>query len=74
MLKIALASMKDIQATGEAFSPKKRTSSTSNTNLFTFSIFVGHFCPPVSGSSRQNQCGTGSTVLTLGNYNQPTNY
>jgi hypothetical protein len=34
-----LASIKDVQAKEEAFSPQKRTS-----------IFVGLFCPPGSGS------------------------
>ncbi len=36
--------------TREAFSNQKRTSSTA-WNLFTFSIFVAHFCPPGSGFS-----------------------
>jgi hypothetical protein len=41
------ASMKDVKATEEAFSPNKRTSST-------FSNFEGYYCPPESesGSSR----------------------
>ena len=40
-----------VQATGEAFSPQKRTSSTSkDENSVLFSIFLGHFCPPGSGS------------------------
>jgi hypothetical protein len=34
-----------VQATGEAFSPQKRTSSTSKNEMF-----VGHFCPPGFGS------------------------
>ncbi len=39
-----------VQATGEVFSPQKRTSSTSKKRtLLTFSMFVGHFCPPGSG-------------------------
>jgi hypothetical protein len=43
--------IKDAQATGEAFSPQKRTSSTSkHENSVLFSIFVSHFCPPGSGS------------------------
>jgi hypothetical protein len=38
------ASIKDAQATGEAFSPQKRTSSTSkHENSVLFSIFVGLF-------------------------------
>ncbi len=48
------ASIKDTQATGEAFSPQKRTSSTSkHKNSVHFSIYMGHFCPPVV-SSRQS--------------------
>jgi hypothetical protein len=39
-----LASIKDVQATGEAFSPQKRTSRTSKQEIF--SIFNCHFCPP----------------------------
>jgi hypothetical protein len=36
---------------GEAFSPKKRISNTSTTKIFQhFSIFVGHFGSPGSGS------------------------
>jgi hypothetical protein len=46
------ASIKDAQATGEAFSPQKRTSSTSkHENSLLFSIFVGHVCPPGSGTA-----------------------
>jgi hypothetical protein len=42
-------SIMDAQATGEAFNPQKRTSSTTNQkNSQIFSIFVGHFCPPTS--------------------------
>jgi hypothetical protein len=54
-----LASIKDVQATGEASSPQKKTSSTSkHENSLFFSIFVGHFCPPGSGSSNSNYCGS----------------
>jgi hypothetical protein len=36
----------DVQATGEAFSSQKRTSSTSKHKISSFcSIFVGHFLP-----------------------------
>jgi hypothetical protein len=43
--------MKNAQATGETYSPQKRTSSTSkDENSVLFSIFLGHFCPPGSGS------------------------
>jgi outer membrane protein assembly factor BamB len=39
-----LASIKGVQATGEAFSPKKRTSSTSKPEISQlFPNFVGHF-------------------------------
>jgi hypothetical protein len=30
---------------------------------FFFSIFMGHFCPPGSGSSNSNKCGSGSETL-----------
>ncbi len=44
-------SIKDVQAKGEAFSPKKGTSSTSKHEILElFPNFVGHFCPPGSGS------------------------
>jgi hypothetical protein len=47
--------MKDVQATGEAFSPQNRTSSTSKHEISSlFSNFVGNFSPPGSGSSRPN--------------------
>jgi hypothetical protein len=43
------ASIKDMKATGEAFSPQKRTSQRfKKLNALTFSIFVSHFCPPRS--------------------------
>jgi hypothetical protein len=36
-----------VQATGEAFSPQKRTSSTKKNDIYQhFSMFVGHFRPP----------------------------
>jgi hypothetical protein len=41
-----------VQATGEAFSLQKRTSSTLIKEIYSlFSMFVFHFCPPGSGSS-----------------------
>ncbi len=41
-----LASMKDVQVTGEAFSPQKRTSSTSkHENSVLFFYFCGSFLP-----------------------------
>jgi hypothetical protein len=40
-----------VQATGEAFTPQKRTSCTSEREIYYFiSMFVGHLCPPGSGS------------------------
>ncbi len=43
--------MKDVQATGEVFSPQKTTSSTSKHEISSlFSIFVGHFFSSGSGS------------------------
>ncbi len=39
-----------VQATGEAFSPQKRTSALQKMKFVNlFSMFVGHFCPPESG-------------------------
>ncbi len=53
-------SLKDVQATGEAFSHQKRTSSTSKMKYINFFYFIGHFCSPGSGSgsgSRDNSSG-----------------
>ncbi len=69
------ASIKHVQAIEEAFSPQKRTSSTSKRKFLNFSIFVGNFCPPGSGSSfrihRPNwvwiQSGSGSETLAQQN-------
>jgi hypothetical protein len=45
------ASIKDIQATGEAFSPKKENvQHCKKRKLLTFFYVCGTFCPPVSGS------------------------
>jgi hypothetical protein len=48
--------------------PQKRTSSTSNhenswLKILDFSILVDNFCPPGSGSSNSNLCGSGSATL-----------
>ncbi len=48
--KIAIYSSKDVQATRKDFSPQKRTSSSSKNEILNFSIFMGHFFPPRSGS------------------------
>ncbi len=49
--QILQASMRDVQATGETFSPQKKTSSNSNHEISSlYSIFVDHFCPPGSVS------------------------
>jgi hypothetical protein len=46
-----LAFLKDVQATGNAFNPQKRTSSTSKNEIYyLFLIFVGHFGLSGSGS------------------------
>jgi hypothetical protein len=46
-----LASIKDVQAAGEAFCPQKKTPSTSKNEIYLlFSMLEGHFCPPGSGS------------------------
>jgi hypothetical protein len=45
------ASIKYVQVTEEAFSSQKRPSNTSKHELLKKnSTFVGHFCPPRSGS------------------------
>ncbi len=50
-----------VQATGEVFSPQKRTSSTSkNEYYYIFSMFVGHFYPPGSGSGLRTGSWYGS--------------
>jgi hypothetical protein len=42
----AMAFMKDVQDTGEAFSPQKRTPSTAKLETSSLlSIFVGNLCP-----------------------------
>jgi hypothetical protein len=44
--------IKDVQATGEAFSPQKRTSSTSKDEIsYLFSIFLVNFFSPGYGST-----------------------
>ncbi len=58
----------DFQAIGEAFSPQKRTSSTSNHEMSDlFSIFMGHFCPRESRSRSTdlNEFGSGSETLVF---------
>ncbi len=47
------SSKKDVQATEEASSPQKRPSSTGTSKQYItfFSLFVGLFCPPGSGSA-----------------------
>ncbi len=50
----------------QVFSPQQRTSRTWHFfPFFYFVIFVGNFCRPGSGSgsSRSNQCGSGSATL-----------
>ncbi len=45
--------------TKEAFSSQKRTSSTSKHEIsLLFSTFVGHFCPPGSGSTDPIESGS----------------
>ncbi len=47
---------KDVQATGEAFSHQKRTSSTLKDEIYQlFYIFLGHFCPLRSASGLRIQ-------------------
>jgi hypothetical protein len=64
-------SIKDVQASGEAFSRQKRTSSTSKDEIYqVFYIFLGHFCPLGSGSGLRIptpfESVAGSTTLVLG--------
>ncbi len=65
-----------VQATGEAFSPQKRTSSTKKNEIYwLFPMFVCHFCPPGSGSRLRIRIqrphwililsGSGSTTLIV---------
>ncbi len=61
-------SIKEIQATGEAFSPQKRTSSTLKLKISSpFPIFVGNFCISGSGSIRPktevDPCGSESETV-----------
>jgi hypothetical protein len=74
----------DVQATGDAFSPQKKTSSFKKWHFLTFLYFCGHFCPPGSGSGFairiqgphwiRIQSGPGSTALihTLKNVKSKT--
>jgi hypothetical protein len=57
--------LKNVQATEEAFSPQKRTSSTSKyeISLKFFFSFMGHFCPLRSESGSGFRIGYGSTDL-----------
>ncbi len=60
------ASLKGVQATGEAFSPQNRTSSTLKTWKFlTFFYFYGHFWPPGSGSGSTALIESGSGSETV---------
>ncbi len=55
------ASIKKVQVTEEAFSSQKRPSNTSKHELFKKkSTFVGHFCPPGSGSGSTDPIESGS--------------
>jgi hypothetical protein len=59
--------MKDVQATGEAFSPQKRTSSTSKHEISSLFFYI---CGPPGPDldpdpSGQNQCGSGSKTLRI---------
>jgi hypothetical protein len=54
--KIAIYLSRGLPKAGESFNPQKRTSSTSkHENSLLSSIFVGHFCPPGSGSGSATQ-------------------
>jgi hypothetical protein len=61
-----LASIKEVQATGEAFSPQKRTYSTPKTEIYQLlSIFVGHICPPGSGYGSRGPIESRSITLVF---------
>ncbi len=53
------AFIKNVQVTEEAFSSQTRTSNTSKHGIF-FLLFMGHFCPPGSGSGSTDPIESGS--------------
>jgi hypothetical protein len=58
---LPVPSIKYVQVTEEAFSSQKRPSNTSKHELLQiFSTFVGHFCPPGSGSGSTGPIESGS--------------
>jgi hypothetical protein len=62
--------MKDVQATGEAFSPQKRKSSISKHEIFlTFFYFSGSYLTSwiriQPTKTNADPCGTGSTTLVI---------
>jgi hypothetical protein len=60
------ASIKNVQVTEKAFRSQKRPSNTSKHELIKkFSTFVGHFCPPGSGSGSTDPIESGSDPDTL---------
>jgi hypothetical protein len=56
-------SVTDLQAPGEASSPRKRAFSTSKIISSLFSFFVGHFCLPGSGSTDSVKSGSSFSKL-----------
>ncbi len=56
-----MASIKDVQATGEAFSPQKKTSSTKNLSyeLFKFLLFLWVILLSWTGSDPDCESGSG---------------
>jgi hypothetical protein len=55
-----------VQVIEEAFSSQKRPSNTSKHELLQFfSTFVGHFCPPGSGSGSTDPIESGSATLIV---------
>jgi hypothetical protein len=64
-----LASIKDVQATGEAFSPQKRTSSTSKHEISQLCFYYcGHFCTPGSRSETLTKTNWIFMLLFLARY------
>jgi hypothetical protein len=59
--------MKDVQDTGKAFSPQKRTSSTSKLEislLFSFFVVIFTLLDPDPDPADQNQCGSETLLST----------
>jgi hypothetical protein len=58
-----LASIKNVQVKEEAFSSQRKPSNTSKHDFKKKFTFVGHFCPPGSGSGSTDPIESGSATL-----------